>query len=112
MRLDDLTGIIDFVFAFAVMHEMPAPGPFFNEAADARKPGAALLLVEPAGHINDQEFAGELAAAAQAGLTVVDHPSVQGSHAALLRKPDNRASPLSIQPQGTTIGPNFNQGTS
>jgi SAM-dependent methyltransferase len=89
MGLDALKGIIDFLFAFAVVHEMPAPGPFFNEAADALKPAATLLLVEPAGHINDQEFAGELAAAAQAGLTVVDHPSVQGSRAALLRKPDN-----------------------
>ncbi len=87
MELDDLKGIIDFLLAFAVVHEMPAPGPFFTEAAAALKPGATLLLAEPAGHIKDQEFVGELAAAAQAGLTVVDHPSVRGSHAALLRKP-------------------------
>ena len=41
------------------------------------KPGATLLLAEPAGHVDDPEFARELAAAAQAGLTVVSHPSMR-----------------------------------
>jgi hypothetical protein len=51
MGLDDVKGAIDFVFACAVVHEMPGPGPFFNEAAGALKPGATLLLAEPAGHV-------------------------------------------------------------
>jgi SAM-dependent methyltransferase len=87
MRLDDLRGAIDFVFACAVVHEMPRPGPFFNEAADALKPGGTLLLAEPAGHVDDAEFAMELAAAAQADLPVVDHPSIRSCRTALLRKP-------------------------
>ena len=33
MALDDVRGGIDFGFAFAVVHEMPAPAPFFAEVA-------------------------------------------------------------------------------
>jgi len=87
MALDDVTGTIDFVFAFAVVHEMPTPARFFVEAASALKPGASLLLAEPAGHVDDTEFAGELAAAVQAGLSVAGRPSLRRSVAALLRKP-------------------------
>jgi len=87
MRLDDLKGAVDFMFACAVVHEMQGPSPFFNEAADALKAGGALLLAEPAGHVVDAEFADELAAAAQAGLAVISHPSIRNCRAALLRKP-------------------------
>jgi len=87
MRLDDLKGAVGFVFAYAVVHEMPRAEPFFNETAEALKPGGALLLAEPAGHVDDAEFADELVAAAQAGLAVVSHPSIRSCRAALLRKP-------------------------
>ena len=87
MGLDDVEGTVDFVFAFAVVHEMPGPAPFFSEATRALKRGATLLLAEPAGHVDDQEFAGELAVAAQAGLTVVSHPSIRSYRTALLCKP-------------------------
>jgi SAM-dependent methyltransferase len=87
MGLDDVEGAVDFVFAFAVVHEMPGPGPFFSEAAGALKPGANLLLAEPIGHVDDQEFARELVAAGQAGLTVVSRPSIHSCRASLLRKP-------------------------
>jgi SAM-dependent methyltransferase len=42
MSLEDVEGTVDFVFAFAVVHEMPGPGPFFTEAAGALKPCATL----------------------------------------------------------------------
>jgi SAM-dependent methyltransferase len=87
MALDDVEGTIDFVFAFAAVHEMPAPAQFFAEAAHALKPGAPLLLVEPAGHIGDAEFAEEVAAATQAGFSIANRPSLRGGHAAILRKP-------------------------
>jgi SAM-dependent methyltransferase len=87
MGLDDIEGTVDFVFAFAVVHEMPAQGPFFSEAAGALKPNATLLLAEPAGHVDDQEFAEELAAAAHADLAVVTHPSIRGFRTVLLHKP-------------------------
>jgi hypothetical protein len=77
------------VFAFAVLHEMPGSSPFFSQAAGAMKPGATVLLAEPAGHVGDGEFAEELSAAAQAGFTAVGNPSIRKCRAALLRKPAN-----------------------
>lgn len=87
MNLDDVKGAVDFVLAFAVVHEMPTPALFFAEAARAMKPGAAFLLAEPASHVNDEKFVAELAATTQAGLMVISRRPLRRSHAALLCKP-------------------------
>ncbi len=86
LAINDLAGKVDFTLAFAMVHEMPSAGHFFAEAAAASKPGARLLLVEPAGHVTTEEFEAELRAAAQAGLKVLDRPHVRRSQAALLQK--------------------------
>lgn len=82
----DLAGSADFALAFAVVHELPAMNAFFEELAEALKPGANLLLVEPKGHVNAEEFDTELQAAAQAGLQLADRPSIRRSRTALLKK--------------------------
>jgi SAM-dependent methyltransferase len=87
LGLDDKAGTIDFAFVVAVLHEMPAAGPFFAQAAHALKSNATLLLAEPAGHVGEAEFGEELAAAAQAGLAVISHPPIDKCRTALLRKP-------------------------
>ena len=86
LGLADLAGAVDFVLAFAMVHEVPDPGAFFAEASRALKPAAALLLVEPAGHVKTAEFEMELASASAAGLVVAGRPSIRRSHAALLKK--------------------------
>lgn len=86
MALDDLDGAIDFVLAFAVVHELPDASRFFAKAARAMKPNADLLLVEPAGHVSEAEFAAQLAWAAERNLKMVDQPAVKGCLAAVLRK--------------------------
>lgn len=86
MALSDLAGAVDFVVAIAVVHELPDPQRFFREAAAVLKSGGGMLLIEPAGHVNAQEFDTELQAAGGAGLSVVDRPSIHRSQAALLRK--------------------------
>jgi len=83
----DLKGGVDFTLAFAVVHELPDAGQFFAEVAQAQKPGACLLLVEPAGHVKESQFQAELEAAARAGLALADHPTFRRSHAALLKMP-------------------------
>ena len=79
-------GTVDFVLAFAVVHEMPSHRAFFQEAAQAMKPGARLLLAEPAGHVKPALFEAELASAAEAGLRVSERPAVRKSLAAVLTK--------------------------
>ncbi len=86
MGLSDLAGTADFALAFAMVHEMPSASFFFAEACQALKPGGCLLLAEPAGHVKDVQFEAELKDAAQAGLEVVERPSIRRSHGALLKK--------------------------
>jgi len=86
MGIKDLSGRVDFTLAFAVVHEMPAAGPFFAEAATASKPGGLMLLAEPRGHVTDAQLADELEWASKAGFVAADRPSIPRSHAVLLKK--------------------------
>lgn len=85
LGIGDLSGA-DFAFACAVVHELPAPEPFFAEVAKALKPNALLLLLEPKGHVKTAQFEEELRAAAQAGFTVAGQPAVSRSLSALLKR--------------------------
>ena len=83
---DNLEAKVDFVLAFAMVHELPDQMGFFVEAARALKPGAQMLLAEPRGHVTTEDFAKTLALAAQAGLSMGSEPIVRSSRTALLRK--------------------------
>lgn len=86
LALADLANQVDFVLAFAMVHEMPEGNSFFAEVARTLKPGAALLLAEPAGHVKGDAFAAELAAAKTAGLEINGRPPIHRSQTALLVK--------------------------
>jgi ubiquinone/menaquinone biosynthesis C-methylase UbiE len=86
MTIEDLEGTIDFVLAFAVVHEIPSADTFFAETARAMKPSARLLLAEPAGHVGGGEFDQELALAAKHGLSLADRPSIRRCLGAVLQK--------------------------
>ncbi len=86
LGVQDLAGTVDFTLAMAVVHEMPSANRLFEEAGAAMKPGATLLLAEPAGHVKEDLFADELKAATDAGFTVIERPSIRRSLAAVLRK--------------------------
>src|SRR5215470_6826329 len=76
MGISDLQGKVDFVLAFAMVHEFPDAAKFFAEAAQALKPGGVLLLAEPRGHVPDKSFDLELAGAAAAGLGSAASPVI------------------------------------
>lgn len=86
MGLTDLAGKVDFALVFAVVHEVPSAKSFFTEASKALKPGANLLLVEPAGHVKAADFEAELTVAAQAGFQLISRPTIRRSLVALLKK--------------------------
>lgn len=86
LGIADLAGRVDFTLAFALVHELPAVGPFFAEVAGASKPGAGMLFAEPAGHVKEPDFEAELAAAVGAGFEVIGYPGIRRSRAAFLRK--------------------------
>jgi ubiquinone/menaquinone biosynthesis C-methylase UbiE len=86
MGIEDLAGRVDFVLAFAVVHEMPSVEGFFRQAARALKAGGNVLFAEPAGHVKPEAFEAELESAARAGLRTALRPAVRRSRAAVLIK--------------------------
>ena len=86
LSLNGLAGAVDFTLASAVVHEVPDAGRFFAEVAEASKPGARLLLIEPKAHVNAQEFEEELQLAGRAGFGPLDRLSVGRGRGALLKK--------------------------
>lgn len=84
MGVEDLAGRVDFVLAFAVVHEFPDAGRLFAELRRALRPQGRVLLVEPSGHVGADAFAAELKAARRVGLAASPGPRVVRSRSALL----------------------------
>jgi SAM-dependent methyltransferase len=84
MGVEDLAGTVDFVLAFAVVHELPSIPGFFADAHAALKPGGRLLLSEPSGHVSKAAFADTLAVAVATGFRVEAEPSIRSSRSAVL----------------------------
>ena len=86
LGIGDLNNSVDFVLAFAVVHELPSPEVFFCEAAAAMKSGALMLFAEPADHVKPEKFQAELETAREAGLEVAAQPAIRRYRAAVLIK--------------------------
>ena len=86
LGVKDLNGKVDFVLAFAVVHEVPDQSRFFAETSAALKRGGKMLISEPSGHVTDARFAASLALAKGTGLRVESRPEISGSRSAVLVK--------------------------
>ena len=86
MGVGDLAGTVDFVLAFAVVHELPSAERFFSESSAAMKPGGRLLFAEPRFEVSEREFADSLRMAGRYRLRVECRPPVRWSRAAVLVK--------------------------
>jgi ubiquinone/menaquinone biosynthesis C-methylase UbiE len=87
LGIRDLSGHVNFVLLFAVVHEMPDALQLFAELASVLKPGGVLLLAEPTGHVKASAFEVTVKAAQAAGLTIATQLIIPRSHAVLLHKP-------------------------
>jgi ubiquinone/menaquinone biosynthesis C-methylase UbiE len=86
LGISDLAGSIDFCPVLHVAHEVPDQARFFSDIADALKPGARLLVIEPRGHVSEKDFERSIAAAEAAGLRKIDSPDVRGDRKALFER--------------------------
>ncbi len=86
MGLDDLKGQVDFVLAFAVVHELPSAERFFAEVSTVLKQGRRLLLAEPHFGVSEQEFAVTVQLADQNGFRVDSRPAIRWTRSAVLVK--------------------------
>lgn len=85
LNLPEFGGKVDFVLAFAVVHEVPDAGALFAEIWMLLKPGGRCLVAEPKGHTSAREVEEALAIATNAvGLRREQGPEIRGCFTALL----------------------------
>ena len=63
-----LTGPVDFVLAFWMVHEVGGRAGFFDQLRAATEPGARVLVAEPMFHVSREAVEAELALAAAHGF--------------------------------------------
>lgn len=86
LGIDDLSGKIDFVLAFAVVHELPSTAAFLAEAFGSLKPGGRMLVAEPKLHVSETAMAETVALAEKAGFRREATPSIRGSRSVVLSR--------------------------
>ena len=86
LGLEDLTGKVDFALAFALVHEVPDAGVFFQQIYAALRPGGSCLVAEPKGHVSEEQLEKTIDAAKRAGLERVGRPEVGRSRSALFTR--------------------------
>jgi len=86
LGVSDLDGSIDLVLAFCLVHEVPDVDRFFREVHQALRPGGRCLVIEPAGHVSEEDFAATLEKTRTAGFTISPGPKVRKNHTAVLEK--------------------------
>ena len=83
----DLDGeCADFALAFWMVHEVPDAPRFFHDVHHVLRVGARLLLVEPKGHVNGDDFERTVSLAVAAGQRRLTRPRVAFSRAALFER--------------------------
>jgi ubiquinone/menaquinone biosynthesis C-methylase UbiE len=81
-----LSGGVDFVLAFYVVHEIPNQEDFFNEIKSILKPNGQVLIVEPPFHASKRVFEETIGKARDAGFTIAEQPKMFLNKAVLLQK--------------------------
>ena len=79
-------GRVDLAVALLMLHEVPDVEGFLRQVHAALRPGGALLVVEPRGHVSREDFETSLATAARAGFLAQDQTARRPRLSAILRK--------------------------
>ena len=86
LALNDRASRFDFTLAFAVLHEVPDQDRLLAELSQLIKPGARLLLAEPAGHVAPEAFEHTVTIARTHGFVLTKLLLIRWAHAALLTR--------------------------
>ena len=79
---------MDFLLAFAVIHEVPSSKKFFMETFDRLKERGRILIVEPSIHVRQKVFEDEIETAQKCGFKSIHNSQrIRFSRVALLEKP-------------------------
>lgn len=88
IALPDHNGRIDLITAMYMLHETDDQAAILREIAALLRPGGTVLIFEPPGHVDADDFAKTLALAEQAGLQRTDLITKGRGLSAALVKPD------------------------
>ena len=80
-----ISGKVDFVLAFYMVHEVPDVKGFLREIASLLKSRGKLLIVEPVFHVSASSFKRTLEAAQLAGLQPISEPKIRFSRSMLFQ---------------------------
>ncbi len=83
----DLEGKVEFALASAVVHEVRDAAGLLVQIHDVLARGGRFLIAEPRGHVSKEALEETVAAAENAGLSILDRPALKRSRAVLLEKP-------------------------
>ncbi len=83
-----VTGPVDFVLAFWMLHEVPDAAAFLAEISAMLAPGGRFFVAEPLFHTSKRDFQGVIDRAATAGLVDPEYVRVFFSRAAVFAKKD------------------------
>jgi ubiquinone/menaquinone biosynthesis C-methylase UbiE len=84
--LDDYEGKIDFALASAVVHEVPDSSGFFSDIFATLKSDGKFLVIEPKGHVSEEDFNITVETAEKTGFSILDNPRISRSRSVLLGK--------------------------
>lgn len=86
LMLNNIAGMIDFVLAFAVVHEVPDKERLLSEIWKIMNETGNLLIAEPSTHVSKTDFDKTISIARRAGFEVMNDVAIRRSHAMLLGK--------------------------
>ncbi|MCK5147635.1 class I SAM-dependent methyltransferase [bacterium] len=79
---------VSFILAAHVVHELPDAEVFFNEAFEILKSGGICLIIEPRGHVDNEQWESNMDTACNAGFTIIPTKSRRSSYIQVLAKDD------------------------
>jgi ubiquinone/menaquinone biosynthesis C-methylase UbiE len=85
LGIGDLAGRVDLCVAIHVVHEIPDASGFFAQVRRALAPGGRIVLIEPRGHVSEDELEAMLDQARTSGFDVEQRPLPGATRSALLR---------------------------
>lgn len=86
LNLKDLSGTLEFVLAFAVLHEINNLKQAVKQIYNAMKKGAMLLTAEPKGRVKRNDFDDVANIALKTGFKLSDTPKIKCMYSVLLTK--------------------------
>ena len=84
--LDDLSSQVDLVLAVHVVHETAYPRRFLTRCHEVLRPEGKMLMIEPDGHVGDDEFEASRKLALDVGFAECERLELSRSRALLLER--------------------------